>query len=137
MRGAHDAPWHATEILRRSPRTRTDRARAFTGDVAESAAKSPKTLPPRLEGNFGDGLFGVPKQRRGPLDAPREEVSVRRHPEGILERARKMRRGNAAHPRQPPHGPGLVRGGIHPVLRAQQASQQLGVLRWSHWSVPV
>lgn len=36
--------------------------------------------------------------------------------------------GDAAHARQPPDGPLLVRGGVHPVLRAQQAPQQLGVL---------
>ena len=92
MSGADDATGYATEIFRRSPRARANRARAFTGDVAEGAAESPKALPPRLEGNLGDGQFGVPKQRRGPLDAPREQVPMRRHPEGVLERPREMSR---------------------------------------------
>jgi hypothetical protein len=90
--GADDATGHATEVLRRRPRARANRARAFTGDVVECATESPKALPPRLEGNLGDGQLGVPKQRRGPLDAPREQISVRRHPEGVLERPSEMSR---------------------------------------------
>jgi hypothetical protein len=41
---------------------------------------------------------------------------------------REMRRGDAADAREPLHGPGLVRSGIHAIFRAQQAAQQLGVL---------
>ena len=53
---------------------------------------------------------------------------MRRDAEGLLERSREVRLGDAAHAGQPRDGPLLVRGGVHPVLRAQQAAQQLGVL---------
>ena len=66
-----------------------------------------------------------------PLDAPREQVPVRRDAEGLLERPREVSRRDAADARQPPYGPVLVRGGVHPVFRAQQAAQQLGVLACS------
>lgn len=36
--------------------------------------------------------------------------------------------GDAAHAREPPDGPRLVRARVHPVLRAQQPPQQLGIL---------
>ena len=39
-----------------------------------------------------------------------------------------MRLGDVAYARQPRDGPLLVRGGVHPVLRAQQAAQQRRVL---------
>ena len=88
----------------------------------------PRLFQPGLERDLGDGQVGVAQQRRGPLDAAREQVAVRRHAERLLERSREVRLGDAAHARQPPHGPLLVRGGVHPVLRAQQAAQQLGIL---------
>src|SRR4029450_13544801 len=53
---------------------------------------------------------------------------MRRDAEGLLERSREVGFGDSAHARQPPDGPFLVRGGVHPVLRAQQAAQQLRVL---------
>src|SRR6187549_27527 len=53
---------------------------------------------------------------------------MRRDAEGLLERSREVRGGDMAYARQPMHGPGLVRGGIHPILRAQQAAQELRVL---------
>jgi hypothetical protein len=46
---------------------------------------------------------------------------MRRDAEGILERLREVSLGDGAHARQPPDGPILMRGGIHPVLRAEQA----------------
>ena len=53
---------------------------------------------------------------------------MRRDAEGLLERPREVRLGHAAHPREAPDGPLLVRGGVHPILRAEQAAQQLRVL---------
>ena len=53
---------------------------------------------------------------------------MRRDAESLLERAREVSLGNMTDTRQPPDGPVLVRGGVHPVLRTQQAAQQLGVL---------
>jgi hypothetical protein len=40
-----------------------------------------------VESDLGDGQVGVAEQRRGPLDAPSEQVAVRREAEGLLERA--------------------------------------------------
>ena len=60
--------------------------------------------------------------------AAREQVAMRRYPEGLLERSREMGLGDSAHSCQPLHWPVLVRGGVHSVLRAQQATQQLGFL---------
>ena len=81
-----------------------------------------------LERDLGDGQVRVAQQRRGPLDSTREQVPVRRDAESVLERSREVGLGHAAHARQPPDGPLLVRRGVHPVLRAQQAAQQLGIL---------
>ena len=53
---------------------------------------------------------------------------MRRDAEGLLERSREVGLGDAAHSRQPLDRPALVRGGVHPVLRAQQAAQQPRVL---------
>ena len=105
-----------------------ERGRALAGDVAEGAPERAQAAPARVEGDLGDGQVGVAQQGHRPLDAPREQVPVRRKAEGLFERAREVGLGDAAHARQPPDGPVLVRGGVHPVLRAQQAPQQLGVL---------
>ena len=53
---------------------------------------------------------------------------MRRDAERLLERSREVRLGDAAHTRQSTDRPLLVRRGVHPVLRAEQATQQLGVL---------
>jgi len=53
--------------------------------------------PSRVEGNLGNGPIGVAEQRRSPLDAPREQVAMRRHAEGLLEGAREMGFGDSAH----------------------------------------
>ena len=60
-----------------------------------------------------------------------------RQAEGILERAREVRLGDAAHAREPFDRPLLVRGGIHAVFRAQQPAQQLGVLARMGHLIPV
>jgi hypothetical protein len=56
---------------------------------------------------------------------------VRRYAESLLERAREVSLGHVAHLCQPPDGPVLLGGGVHAVFRAQQPTQQLGVLAYS------
>lgn len=119
MRRAHVAPGHAAQLVRRPPLTCPDRARALTGDVTKGAPEGAEALPARLKSDLGDREVGVPKQRRRPLDAPREQVPVRRDAEGLLEGTREVGLGDTAHPRQSPDRPLLVRGGVHPVLGAQ------------------
>src|SRR5690349_21367029 len=103
---------HAAEIARRSPRTLPDGARILAGDVAKRAAESAEAVPPRCERDVGDWPVGIAQQRGRALDTPREQIAVRREPERLLERARKVRLGHAAHLRETPYGPLLVRGGI-------------------------
>jgi hypothetical protein len=119
VRGAEDTGGHAAELVRRGPPARPDRARALAGDVAEGAPERAQARPARAEGDLGDRQVSVAEQRRRPLDAPREQVPVRGDAEGLLERSREVGLGDAAHAGQPPDGPVLVRGGVHPVLRAQ------------------
>ena len=109
----------------------------LTDDVTECAPERAQAVPARLERDLGDGQIRIAEQRSGPLDAPREQVPVRRDAEGLLEGSCEMSLRGAAHARQPPDGPLLVRGGIHPVLGAQQAPQQLGILTHasSSWSM--
>jgi hypothetical protein len=122
VRGAEVAAGHAVEFMRGGFRARPDRARTLAGDVAEDAPECAQALPARLESDLGDGQVGIAQQRRRPLNAPREQVAVRRHAEGLLERSREVGLGNAAHARQPSDGPVLTRGGVHPVFRAQKAA---------------
>jgi hypothetical protein len=128
VRRADHAGRHTAELVCHGPPARPHGARALAGDVAEGAPERAQALPARLEGDLGDRQVGVAQQCGRPLDAPREQVAVRRHAEGLLERSREVGRGDAAHARQPWHRPGFVRGGVHAVFCAQQAAQQLGVL---------
>ena len=128
MSRAEEADGHVFELVRSGLLARPELTRALAGDVAERAPERAQAAPARLEGDLRDGQVGVAEQRRGPLDSPREQVPVRRDAEGLLEGPREVGLGDAAHARQPPDGPLLVRGGVHAVLRAQQAPQQLGVL---------
>ena len=128
MGGTDAAGGYKAELVRRGPRPCPDSARALAGDVAEGTSKRSQTFPARVEGDLGNGPIGVAEQRRSPLDAPREQVSMRRYAEGLLERPREMGLGDSAHSCQALHRPVLVRSGVHSVLRAQQAAQQLWVL---------
>ena len=128
MRCAQNAGGHAPEPLRPGPFARPDHARTLAGNIAERAPERTQAAPARVEGDLGDGQVGVAEQRRRPLDASCEQITVRRYAEGLLERSREMGLGHAAHPREPLDGPLFVRSGVHSVLRAQQAAQQLGVL---------
>jgi chitosanase len=128
VRGIQDAHGNAPGIVHGGPRPLSDRARILAGDVAERAPERAEALPSGPERDVGDRAIGITEQRGGALDAPREQIAVRRHTEGLLERAGEMRLRHAAHAREPRDGPFLVRRRIHAVLRAQQAAQQLGVL---------
>ena len=135
MRGADVAEGHAVERMRRGFAARSNRARALAGNVAEGAPERAQTFPAGAKCDIGDGQIGVAEQRHRSLDAPREQIPMRRSAKGLLERSGEVRFGNTAHARQSLHGPVLMRGGVHPVLRSQQATQQLGVLAWRRLNV--
>src|SRR5262245_34528938 len=124
--GAQDTHRNALELAGPHSRTLSDRARVLAGDVAEGAAEGAETAPAGFERDVGDRPIRVAQQRGGSLDTAREQVTVRRQAECLLEGAREVRLGYAAHLREAAHGPLLVRGAVHAVLRAQQAAQQLG-----------
>ena len=128
MRGAEPAARHMLEFVRRGLLARPELTRGLAGDVAEGACERSEAGPARLEGDLGNGELGVAEQRRRLLDAPGEQIAMRGNAERFLEGAREVRLGDVAHACQPSDGPLLVRGGVHPVLRAQQAAQQRGVL---------
>jgi hypothetical protein len=128
LRGGHDAHRHWRELRGRRLRALADDPGTLAGNVAKRAAEGAEALPTGLERDVGDRQIGVAKQRRGFLDAPREQIAMRRHTEGFLELPREVGFGDAAHLREPIHRPGLVRGGIHSVLCAQQAAEELGIL---------
>jgi len=128
VRGVDDAHGYPAEVARRRPRAHPDRARTVAGDVAEGAPKGAQARPTGIEGDVGDGQLGFAQQRHRPLDAPREQVAVRRDAEGLLERPREVGPGDAAHLRQPRHRPCLVRCSVHPVLRPQEPAQQFRIL---------
>ena len=128
MRGAQDADGHAPERARRRPLARPNRARALADDVAKRAPERAEAFPAGVKGDLGDRKIGVAEQCGRSLDAPSEQVAVRRDAERSLKRSREVRFGHAAHTCEPAHRPLLVACAIHPVLRTQQATQQLGVL---------
>src|SRR6185503_19427235 len=107
---------------------RTELAGAAAGDVTKNAAEGAEAFPAGLEGDVRDGYVGVPKQSLRSFDPTREQVTMRRDAECLLEGAREVRRGDATHPRQSPHRPLLVRGSVHAILGPQQSPQQFGIL---------
>ena len=128
MCGTQHAGGHVAEFVRHGLFTCPDCAGTLARNVAERAAERTQASPTRLKGDLGDGQVGLAKQRRRALDPPREQVPVRRDTEGLLERSCEMSLGHAAHARQPIDGPLFMRSGVHPILCAQQAAQQLRVL---------
>ena len=128
MRGAQVAGGYAIECMRSGFLACPQFPRALAGDVAENAPEGSQAFPSRLERDVGDGHIGVTQQRLGSLDSPREQVAVRRQAERILEGAREVSPGDAAHARQPLDRPVLVRGDVHAIFRAQQASEKLRIL---------
>ena len=96
---------------------RTDSARAIA--CAEA-------LPPGLKSDFGDGEVGVAEQRYRPLDPAGDEIAVGRDAEGFLEASGEVGLGDAAHAGKPLDGPLFVRGGVHPVFGAEQATEEVG-----------
>jgi hypothetical protein len=126
--GAQDARGHALKLVRRGPPARAERPWVLASDVAKDAPERTEAPPACLECDLRDGQISVAKQRRRPLDAPRQQVPMRRHAEGLHERSCEVGRRDAADARQPLDRPALVRAGVHPVLRAQQAAQQPRIL---------
>jgi len=125
---AQEARGNAAEPIRGGPLARSDRTGILAGDVPERPPERAEACPSGLEGDLGDGEVGVAEQRLCPFDAPREQVPMRWDAEGLLERSGEVGLGHPAHAGEPPDWPLLVRGGVHPVLGAQQAAQQLGIL---------
>src|SRR3546814_109077 len=95
--GAEEAAGHLFERVRGGPLPRAQLARCFAGDVAEGAAERAQAVPAGLQCDVEDGHVRVAQQRGGAFDPTREQVAVRRHAEGILERAREVRCGDVAH----------------------------------------
>ncbi len=117
------------ELVRPRPLARPELARALAGDVAERASERAQAVPARLERDLGDGQVRVAQQRRRPLDATREQVAVRRQtPKASLNDRAKCASETPLTRASRRTGHSSARGRVHPVLRAQQAAQQLGVL---------
>ena len=127
MRGTQDAGGHACERVHCRPLARPNGARAFAGDVTERAPERAEALPAGLKRDVGHRKVGIAQQGGRPLDAPSEEIAMRRNAERLLERSCEVRCRHAAHASESRHGPFLVRGGIHAVLRAQQAAQEVRI----------
>ena len=130
LRSADEAGRHALQFVQRRLLARTQVARVHAENVAERTPERPQALPAGLESDVGDRQVRVAQQRRGPLDPAREQIPVRRQAERLLERPREVRLGHAAHARQAADRPFLVRGGVHAVLGAEQAAQEVGGLAW-------
>lgn len=128
IRGRRDASGHMCEVLRAGLRVLAEGARALAGDVAEGAAESAQASPARVERDLADGHLRVAQQRLGFLDAAGEQVAVGWEAEGFLELAGEVGGGDVAHFSQAFDGPFLVGGGVHAVLRAQEAAEEVGVL---------
>src|SRR6516164_10243438 len=81
MRGAQDADGHAPERARRRPLARPNRARALADDVAKRAPERAEAFPAGVKGDLGDRKIGVAEQCGRSLDAPSEQVAMRRDTE--------------------------------------------------------
>ncbi|UPT64188.1 MAG: hypothetical protein M0D54_06520 [Hyphomonadaceae bacterium JAD_PAG50586_4] len=101
---------------------------AIACDVLKDTAKRAKAAPTRLKSDLDDGHLGVAQHGLGPFDAARQQVTMRRHAEGVLERAGEMRLRDAADIGQPLDRPFLMRSRVHAILGAEQAAQQGGIL---------
>jgi hypothetical protein len=106
---------------------RTHITRRLAGDIAEGATERTQAAPPGTKRDVDDRQIGVAQQRGGLLDTPRQEIAMRRQTESRLEGPREMRLRHATHLRQPLHRPNVVRGGVHPVLGAQQAPKEKSI----------
>jgi hypothetical protein len=125
MRGAQKTRRHHAAFLGRAACALTNGARTRARDVMEDAAEGTQTLPASPECDLGNRQIRIAQQRHGALDAPREQVAMRRNAEGLPERTREVRRRYATHPCKPLYWPVFVRFGIHPIPGAQQAAQQI------------
>src|SRR5690349_8860328 len=69
------------ELARLGPLAVPDGAGTLAGDVAEGAPERAEARPPGLKGDLRDGQVGLSEERLRALDAPRQQVSVRRNTE--------------------------------------------------------
>ena len=118
MGGTQVAGRDPAELAGPGLRASTQRAGRLVGDVAEGAAEGAEALPAGAERDLGDRQVGVSEERRCPLDAAGEQVAVRGNSERLFEGAGEVRLGDVAHAGQAADRPGLVGGGVHPVLGA-------------------
>jgi hypothetical protein len=126
VRGTEEAHRHHSQFAPRRG-ARAQRPRALADDVTKGPSETAQASPARAKGDLGHGQLRVAQERHRPLDAPREQVPVWRNAVCFLEQSREVRRGNAGDACEARDRPGLVRGGVHPILRAQQAAQYPGV----------
>jgi hypothetical protein len=119
---------HGADLPCSDPGSIAHGARTLARDVVEYSTEGAQACPACLKGDVGYRLVGVTKQRGCTLDTTCEQVAVRWDTKGFLERSSEVGLGDVAHLRQALHGPGLVRGGVHPIFGAQQAPQKLGIL---------
>jgi hypothetical protein len=108
MRRANNARRHARERTRQGPLPRSNHARALADDVAEGAPERAEALPSGMKGDLGDRKLGITEQRCRSLDAPTQEVPMRRDAERSFERSREVGFGHPANAREPPYRPLLV-----------------------------
>lgn len=128
MRCAQNADGHSLQLARRCPRLLTHDTWRHACDVTKDTPERPQTPPPGLQSDICDGQFAVSQQRNGPFNSSSQEISMRRNAKCILERSCEVRFGNATDFCQSRDGPVLMRCSVHPVFRAQQATQQPRVL---------
>jgi hypothetical protein len=123
MRSGDDARRHGRERFRVLLRFLAQVAGAVARHVAKRAAESAETAPASVERDLADRHLRVPEQGLRLLDAPREQVAMRRHAEGLPELAREVRGGHVAHLGETRDRPLFVRGCIHAVFRAEEAAK--------------
>ena len=131
-----DACRDVAQAIRRGFSLFADITRTAAGDVAERAAESAEASPASVKCDLADRHLSVAKQGLGFFDAAGEQVSVGWKSESFLELAREVRGGDVADLGEALHGPLLVGGGVHAVLGAQQAAEEVGVLGvgWLHFT---
>ena len=80
-RGLDHAGGHLPQPVHPGPRRLAHGAGAAARDVVEDAAEGAQAFPAGRVGDLGDGQARVAQQRDGLLDAPRQQVTVRRQAE--------------------------------------------------------